>query len=833
MNRSSPRIQFSCAEGHFLSLRRNMSGAVSIVIGVLSVVVLFISTVCSRAAVDDGKRPFTVKDSLEISYIVNPLASTKIELRGPDLPTGVPIFSPNREQFLLVTQRGVLATNSVESTIWLFERQLILRYVSGKSRTKPVPKPVATLRASSNTPVISEVRWLDPKRIAFLGEKDSPYQQLFIADLRDGSLTQVTKGNIYVSQYDMAANTIAYTTLIPDEQMESPRRELVEARGKNLVSLLYPNPQRIEDTEENELHTRPSTLHVLKSGREVGFPFTFGGNPLKLFLPTLAVSSDGKYLITVAPIHEIPAGWGDYQPYIDDAKYMGGLLRLTPGNKYALADENPWKASQYVLVNTESGLVSPLVDAPAGRGLLYNSPTKAYWLGDGRRAVLSNTFLPIDTAHDEGDRSRRKLGPALAFVDVSSRQIEPIAYLRQSPVGATEWYSVGDVLWDQANNKIMLRYDRGPDPNKSPAPRFEIYRLDSGAWAKLSASAPEIDNSDSELQLSVEQDLNHAPVLLAHLHGSGASTLVWDPNPQLESISMVAVSIDRWRDKNGNSWSGLLVLPPDYDSSRRYPLVIQLYGYQADRFFIDGRFTTGFAGRALSGKGIVVLQLAWEVPHFRTPNDGPYQIDGFESAIEYLSKKGLIDSSRVGVVGFSFSSYHLLYALTHRPSLFAAASFTDGNTVSYWTFLMNVEPQGSANAFQGLLEETNGAAPFGKGLSEWLQNAPGFNLDKVKTPLLISAFERGELISEWEIYAGLRTLNKPVDMVWLRKENWPHILVQPAHRYISQQLAVDWFSFWLKGEEDPDPGKADQYERWRELRALENKGLNRGHVPHP
>jgi hypothetical protein len=27
--------------------------------------------------------------------------------------------------------------------------------------------------------------------------------------------------------------------------------------------------------------------------------------------------------------------------------------------------------------------------------------------------------------------------------------------------------------------------------------------------------------------------------------------------------------------------------------------------------------------------------------------------------------------------------------------------------------------------------------------------------------------------------------------------------------------------FWLKGEEDPDPAKADQYARWRELRKLQ------------
>jgi hypothetical protein len=34
---------------------------------------------------------------------------------------------------------------------------------------------------------------------------------------------------------------------------------------------------------------------------------------------------------------------------------------------------------------------------------------------------------------------------------------------------------------------------------------------------------------------------------------------------------------------------------------------------------------------------------------------------------------------------------------------------------------------------------------------------------------------------------------------------------------------VDWFCFWLKGEEDADPSKAEQYGRWRELRKLQEE----------
>jgi hypothetical protein len=44
-----------------------------------------------------------------------------------------------------------------------------------------------------------------------------------------------------------------------------------------------------------------------------------------------------------------------------------------------------------------------------------------------------------------------------------------------------------------------------------------------------------------------------------------------------------------------------------------------------------------------------------------------------------------------------------------------------------------------------------------------------------------------------------------------------HILEKPWERMESQDATVDWFCFWLKDEEDPDPAKAEQCVRWREL----------------
>jgi hypothetical protein len=62
-------------------------------------------------------------------------------------------------------------------------------------------------------------------------------------------------------------------------------------------------------------------------------------------------------------------------------------------------------------------------------------------------------------------------------------------------------------------------------------------------------------------------------------------------------------------------------------------------------------------------------------------------------------------------------------------------------------------------------------------------------------------------------------------MMWLTKEDAPHVLVQPRHRYLSQELAVDWFDFWLNEHEDPNPTKTGQYAKWRELRILKDKQM--------
>ena len=153
------------------------------------------------------------------------------------------------------------------------------------------------------------------------------------------------------------------------------------------------------------------------------------------------------------------------------------------------------------------------------------------------------------------------------------------------------------------------------------------------------------------------------------------------------------------------------------------------------------------------------------------------------------------------------------YALTHSRRHFVAASVTDGVDDGYFQYLI------FANVSPVLLEYSewaNGGPPFGGGLKSWSERASGFNLDKVTTPVRILARDPNSLLCEWEWFAGLTRLHKPVELVYL--QSGAHILQRPWERMVSQQGNVDWFAFWLKGEEDHDLSKAAQYARWREMR---------------
>src|ERR1051325_4539154 len=309
----------------------------------------------------------------------------------------------------------------------------------------------------------------------------------------------------------------------------------------------------------------------------------------------------------------------------------------------------------------------------------------------------------------------------------------------------------------------------------------------------------------------LDEGMNIPPHIVAVDPRTGRKSQLMDLNPQFQNIALARVEEITWRDSSGHEVKDGLYWPTDYVAGKRYPLVIQTHGWVTNRFWMDGPYTTAFAAQALAGKGFFVLQdhgPDWHI--WGTSQEAPTAMGTYESAIDYLDRRGLIDRNRIGITGFSRTYWYVTYTLTHSKYHFAAADIADGVDYSYFQYVLRPTAD---------FEQVYGGPPSGEHLSQWLKESPAFLMDKIETPLRIQTLYPESVLGDWHWYTGLSQLGKPVEMIYIPEGT--HILEKPWDRMISQQGNVDWFCFWLKGEEAPAPAKTDQYKRWRQLRTLQ------------
>jgi dipeptidyl aminopeptidase/acylaminoacyl peptidase len=480
------------------------------------------------------------------------------------------------------------------------------------------------------------------------------------------------------------------------------------------------------------------------------------------FIPwgALSLSPNGRYIIFPVFRRTAPHEWADYRD-------EHGLIPMRLSQKLP-------PLSEYLVADTATLSVHSLVGAP----VLF--PTPISWAKDSA-AVFLSSYLPLDVS-DPVEREARR------------------------------------------NNQYRIQLT-----------------LPSGAYKRLSpedsTAAPV---AGAPLDISLVQDVNTPPRLYATEPKSGQKELLLNLNPQFDALQLGSVKTIEW-EVDGIKVIGGLYSPPDYVPHKRYPLVIQTHGYDPNEFSMDGfhEYSNGFAARPLAAKGILVLQLQG----FKNQQDRDNAVVAknrklgatwqeslknwtarvYADAIEALDKQGIIDRSRVGIVGFSATVCYVGYTLTHSQFRFAAASLVDGISCGYFEEIEFPDVATEFNAYNG------NVAPFGDGLATWMRNAPGFNLDKVQAPVRLVALGNFSLFSQWEWYVGLTFQKKPVDFVLI--PHGIHLGGMVSERMLEQQGLVDWFTFWLKGEEDPDPAKAEQYARWRELRKLQEANEKKSVAP--
>ena len=251
-----------------------------------------------------------------------------------------------------------------------------------------------------------------------------------------------------------------------------------------------------------------------------------------------------------------------------------------------------------------------------------------------------------------------------------------------------------------------------------------------------------------------------------------------------------------WKNDNFNI-QGWLLLPRDYDPSKKYPLLVEVHGGPASS--VTSRWqggAGGFSATAFSELGYFVL-----MPNPR----GSYgQGEAFTQAnrkdfgygdlrdilvgVDAVLAKYPVDPNRVALAGWSYGGFMSMFAVTQSHRFRAAIA---GAGISDWLSYYG------ENSIDQCMIPYFGASVYDDPPVYARSSAINF-VKQVQTPTLIVVGDRdGECPApqSFEFWHALHDLHVPVQFVVYPNEG--HGFSDPADRRDSLQRAVDWLARYM------------------------------------
>lgn len=729
-------------------------------------------------------RPMQVVDIIETGRLyTGEIERREVEGRRYFYDDGVSV-SPNGLRFASIVVRGDVANDSVTaeiitSSLETFETAVDVRVAARLS---------ARLRGNTDLVLAfsGAMRWLDEDHVALRWEAEDGSVQVFRIDLVSGGAEQLTRQAGDVTAFFIGPDgTILYQS--PQPPSEGP----ITMQTGGVVQSIDAHGLLNGDFHRAGLLSRAwSRIWYLQRPGEAVRSLDLNGLGYDTATATGAsFSPDGRFAVVAATPAHVPEHWAAYRG-------RGISLAVAEELRTPRSGQRGLSIRHYALIDLATGVTRTLFDAPAH----ITSRQVAFWSSNSRSFVLGPTYLPTPTDDVGLDGA--------ALVEIDARTLRRSRVPIQLP--GYERGAYERIVWiDDATIQVENAGER------------RTARRANGRWRAIAAGEGP-SRLAANIEIELREGANTPPALYVIDRQNGAARLAFDPNPDLLArFALGHVEQILWTADDGREWSGMLYRPVGYEPSRRYPLVIQTHGHgPPTQFSLNGLgypamgpAVSIYAAQVLSGRGMFVLQVD-EPPNFA---DGREELDAttkaFTSAIATLAGRGLIDEGRVGISGWSRTGWHVLHALTHSDFEFAAAIVSDNIDGGYFTSTL----MPGALYFEG----GAGSAPYGEGLENWLEIAPAFHVQRLRTPLRVQrdgADAPGQLLGSWEFFSRARNLNMPVEMYLVPDVGrGAHTLQNPTQSRASQEGAVEWFDFWLN-DVTPDGARRTELEHLRESR---------------
>lgn len=357
----------------------------------------------------------------------------------------------------------------------------------------------------------------------------------------------------------------------------------------------------------------------------------------------------------------------------------------------------------------------------------------------------------------------------------------------------------GTPVWNSADGKI---YFRAIDGFYQP---IYSYNPANGTFTKLNTDIDKvfsfsIGSHEAKWLTYTGQSYNKAGGLYRLDLYSGKSTPIDEPlKTDLEKLNIGEVINASFTTSDGSMIDGNIILPPDFDSSRKYPMIVYYYGgtLPSDRSMNSPYTPHLFASRdyvvyVVNPSGAVGYGQEFSARHVNAWGKRTAE-DIIEGVKKMCSQHPYIDEKKIGCIGASYGGFMTQYLLT-QTDLFAAAVSHAGisNVTSYW-----------GEGYWGYTYNSVAAAKSYPWTDPDLFTKQGslFNADKIHTPLLLlhgtvdTNVPIGESI---QLFNALKILNRDVEFITV--EDQDHIIMDYEKRVLWHATIMAWFAKWLQGD---------------------------------
>ena len=618
-----------------------------------------------------------------------------------------------------------------------------------------------------------------------LKEKDGPaWGELHVVDDKGNSRAFVS-GNVKVSKVDWTpdGHGISFLTKRKDDKTKSlyvipadggeARKVLSHETGISGYSW-SPDGKQVAFTAKQPLAAKTNKLRKKGFNQQV---FEEDWQPIKVWIAELDLASSelghkkARLLDVAGSASEI-----HWSP-------VGSLLAVAMAPTPSVDDS--FMNRKVIIIDPESGEVRGNLTPPGKMGSFAWSPDRKHLalISSADRSDPLAGRLVVSSA--EGGEVKDLLPNLAGHVKgLAWRDDQTIVYT--ADIGVTSTF--GEVRLDGSGRKTHIA-------KKTGLVLRSFTQAASNGNAALVVDTPD-----------------HPSEVYLFTHGGEDPKRLTQSNPWLKDVRLARQEAVSFKARDGLQLEGILVRPLDYESGKRYPLILAVHG-GPEAHVPNGWVTSyrrpgqmaaarGFAVfypnyRASTGRGVAFSKLDHGDP-------AGAEFDDLVDAVDHLVAIGLVDRDRVGITGVSYGGYASAWGATYYSERFSAAVMFVG--------ISNAISKAGTTNIPNEIYEVHQRRRVWDDWQFFLERSPIYYVKKARTPILILHGRNDPRVHPSQSLELFRLLKlqatTPVRLVFYPGEG--HGNKRAASRYDYSLRLLRWMEHYLKGPGgDPPPYELD------------------------